>query len=116
MKSNPLGAAVLKAVRVALSALAVLQLTAGATVANAWQNSPSTQTRTPIKHLIVIIGENRSFDHVFATYVPPSGEQVWNLLSEGIIQSDGSPGPNFHKAEQHAATDLSTDAFLLSPE
>ena len=25
---------------------------------------------TPIKHVIVIIGENRSFDHVFATYVP----------------------------------------------
>ncbi len=115
MKSNPLGAATLKAVRVALSTVAMLQLTAGATVANAWQNSAGAQTRTPIKHLIVIIGENRSFDHVFATYVPPSGQQVWNLLSEGIVQSDGSPGPNFHKAEQHAATDLSTDAFLLSP-
>ena len=28
------------------------------------------QTATPIKHVIVIIGENRSFDHVFATYKP----------------------------------------------
>src|SRR5580658_3541040 len=27
-------------------------------------------TRTPIKHVLVIIGENRSFDHVFATYKP----------------------------------------------
>ena len=24
---------------------------------------------TPIKQLIIIIGENRSFDHVFATYI-----------------------------------------------
>jgi len=27
------------------------------------------RTATPIKHLIIIIGENRSFDHVFATYI-----------------------------------------------
>ena len=27
-------------------------------------------TTTPIKHVIVIIGENRTFDHVFATYQP----------------------------------------------
>jgi phospholipase C len=25
---------------------------------------------TPIKHVIVMIGENRSFDHVFGTYQP----------------------------------------------
>jgi len=30
-------------------------------------------TRTPIKHAIVIIGENRTFDHVFATYIPRRG-------------------------------------------
>ena len=30
----------------------------------------SSQTTSPIKHVIVIIGENRSFDHVFATYKP----------------------------------------------
>ena len=27
-------------------------------------------TRTPIKHVIIIIGENRTFDHIFATYTP----------------------------------------------
>ncbi len=43
--------------------------------------------------MIVIIGENRSFDHVFATYKPKNGETVWNLLSKGIIKSDGTPGP-----------------------
>jgi phospholipase C len=63
----------------------------------------------------VIIGENRSFDHVFATYVPKRGEHVWNLLSEGIIKADGTPGPNFDKAEQKAAYDEAPDAFLLSP-
>jgi len=39
-------------------------------------------TRTPIKHLIVVVGENHSFDNVFATYTPPNPTQhVWNLLS-----------------------------------
>jgi len=28
------------------------------------------KTQTPIQHVIVIIGENRTFDHVFATYKP----------------------------------------------
>jgi phospholipase C len=58
-------------------------------------------TATPIKHVIIIVGENRSFDHLFATYVPKSkSEKVLNLLSEGIINADGSPGPNFAKAHQ----------------
>src|SRR5258708_31818621 len=34
------------------------------------------RTRTQIKHLIVLIGENRSFDNVFATYVPPWRQSV----------------------------------------
>jgi len=41
-------------------------------------------TATPIKHVIVIIGENRTFDNIFATYVPKHGT-VSNLLSRGII-------------------------------
>src|SRR5690349_11351268 len=36
---------------------------------------------TPVKHVIVVIGENRTFDHVFATYVPRGGDRVSNLLS-----------------------------------
>jgi phospholipase C len=31
-------------------------------------SSAAFPTRTPIKHLVVIFGENRSFDHYFATY------------------------------------------------
>jgi phospholipase C len=109
----------LKTARSGLVSAAILQLALGNTFAGAASPKSSqnrdNQTVTPIKHVIVIIGENRSFDHVFATYVPKSGQTVWNLLSEGIIKADGSPGPNFSKAQQFAATDTTNDAFLLSP-
>jgi phospholipase C len=60
------------------------------------------KTATPIKHVIIIVGENRSFDHLFAIYVPQrKDERVLNLLSEGIINADGTPGPNFAKAHQY---------------
>jgi phospholipase C len=49
-------------------------------------------TASPIEHVVVIIGENRTFDHLFATYVPPPGQSVWNLLSKGIITAGGSRG------------------------
>jgi phospholipase C len=65
-------------------------------------------TATPIKHIILIIGENRSFDHVYATYVPKNGESVDNLLSKGIINADGSPGENFSAAAQSSAVDTTT--------
>src|SRR5689334_10661227 len=42
-------------------------------------------TATPIKHVIVLIGENRTFDHLFATYAPRGKEFVSNLLSKGIV-------------------------------
>jgi phospholipase C len=70
------------------------------------------KTTTPIKHVIIIIGENRSFDHVFATYVPKKGS-VDNLLSKGIIEADGSPGPNIGLAEQYSAVDETT--FSIAP-
>src|SRR5260370_36434447 len=60
-------------------------------------------TATPIKHVIVIVGENRSFDHLFATYVPRPGETVNNLLAEGIINADGTPGANYSQATQFLA-------------
>jgi phospholipase C len=70
-------------------------------------------TRTPIKHVLYIIGENRTFDHVFGTFVPNPGQSVWNLLSEGIVNADGTPGPNFSKARQWMATD--TDTYRIDP-
>jgi phospholipase C len=104
--------------RSGLVSAAILQLAIGNTFAGAASpnaKSRDNDTSSPIKHVIVIIGENRSFDHVFATYVPKKGETVWNLLSEGIIKADGTPGPNFDKAEQKAAYDETSDGYLLSP-
>ena len=82
----------LQGCRLTLSALALGQFTAGPVLADDFgQHGGSSQARTPIKHVIVIIGENRSFDHVFATYVPSRpGESVMNLLSQGIIRLDHS--------------------------
>jgi phospholipase C len=71
-------------------------------------------TTTPIKHVIIIVGENRTFDHLFATYVSPSHESVWSLLSQGIITAKGTPGPNFSKAKQMQASDTTT--FSISPK
>lgn len=70
-------------------------------------------TATPIKHVIILYGENRSFDHLYATYSSPSGDKVNNLLSQGIVNEDGTPGPNFSKATQYKATD--TDIYSISP-
>ena len=65
------------------------------------KTADSIKTETPIKHVIIIVGENRSFDHIFATYEPKNrDEKVLNLLSERIINQDGTPGPNFAKAHQ----------------
>jgi phospholipase C len=72
------------------------------------------KTETPIKHVIVLIGENRTFDHVFATYVSPSGDSVSNLLSKGIIKADGSPGPHFGKAAQFQAVPPFRTKFFIS--
>jgi phospholipase C len=74
----------------------------------------SGKTTTPIKHVILIIGENRTFDHVFATYKPRAGQTVHNLLSEGIVNADGTPGPNVALAQQWKATD--TTVFSPSPK
>jgi phospholipase C len=74
-----------------------------------------SKTATPIKHVIVIIGENRTFDHVFATYKPKEGESVSNLLSKRIIKADGTPGKKFSLARQSSADDSSADGFQLSP-
>jgi phospholipase C len=70
-------------------------------------------TATPIQHVIVIIGENRTFDHVFATYQPPAGQKVDNLLSKGIINADGTPGPHFKLGAQFKASD--TSRYEMSP-
>ena len=72
------------------------------------------QTASPIKHIIYIVGENRSFDNIYATYQPKNGQKIWNLLSEGIVNADGTPGKNFALGRQFQATS-SNGQFFLSP-
>jgi phospholipase C len=73
------------------------------------------ETKTPIEHVVIIIGENRSFDHLFATYVPRQGESVWNLLSKGIITAEGTPGPHFGLAKQYQGVLQAPSKFSLTP-
>jgi phospholipase C len=83
-----------------LSAILCLGVTLSSQSASVDVTADQQPTASPIKHVIVLIGENRSFDHVYATYVPRSGDSIKNLLSEGIVNADGSPGPNFSLARQ----------------
>jgi phospholipase C len=96
----------------AINTMAPMAAIAASTSADTGANDGNTTT--PIKHVIVIIGENRTFDHLFATYQPVNqGESVLNLLSEGIINADGTPGPNYKNATQYQA--LNTTLYQISP-
>jgi len=96
----------LHCVRASFVAVVMFQLSLGGPLATSlWADDDHEhrRTATPIKHVIVLIGENRTFDHLFATYVPRRGESVSNLLSKGIINADGTPGSHFERAQQYQA-------------
>jgi phospholipase C len=96
-----------------LSSVATAALIANVALPVTQAKANDNATVSPIKHVIIIIGENRSFDHVFATYKPVSGDKVLNLLSEGIVKADGSPGPNYGAALQYSAQDY--NKYKLNP-
>ncbi|EWT02563.1 phospholipase C [Intrasporangium oryzae NRRL B-24470] len=73
---------------VAALALAGAALTAG----QAGALPEASATRTPIKHVVVIFGENISFDHYFATY-----PQAANVAGE-TLQGGSTPAPAFTAA------------------
>jgi phospholipase C len=102
-----------RAVAAAIAASLASQPITNAMADTSRKHRDDGNTASPIKHVIVIIGENRSFDHVFATYQPGRGEHVDNLLSKGIINIDGSPGPNYALATQYTAVD--NDTYSISP-
>jgi phospholipase C len=106
----------LHGLRVAFVAVTVFQFSLGGPLAGTLQAQEHEKdtTRTPIKHLIVLIGENRTFDHVFATYVPNGKDSVSNLLSEGIITAEGKPGKHFSKAAQFQAVAPFKTKFFIS--
>ena len=92
----------------ASTAVGLVIMQAGLAGANGYSNNPNRDpnaypTSTPIKHLVIIYGENVSFDHYFATYpsaTNPSGEPYFvgkqttptvNGLAGGLLTAN----PNF---------------------
>jgi phospholipase C len=71
------------------------------------------QTNSPIEHVIVIVGENHTFDNVFGGYILRAGQTIWNLLSQDIIDGEGKPGRNFKLAQQKKADPKG--AYSLDP-
>ena len=61
-------------------------------MANAADAALALPTRTPIKRLIVMVGENATFDTLFGTYQPPRGVSIRELLSQHIVNADGTTG------------------------
>lgn len=68
--------------------------------------------RSPIEHVIVVVGENHTFDNVFGVYRPRHGK-IWNLLSQHIVKEDGTPGHRFGLAAQSIANGGS--AYSIDP-
>jgi phospholipase C len=105
--------------RVSLAILTALPFSGGGTLTYAAppdkDKDHQKDGKTPIKHVIVIVGENRSFDHIFATYKPKAGESVDNLLSKHIVNEDGTPGPKHWLAQQYSADITGAAEFQLSP-
>ena len=103
----------LRGTRANLATLALVQILM--TPAVQAQATTAPEPKTPIQHVIIIVGENRTFDHLFATYKPHHGNTVNNLLSEKIVHQDGKPGPNYAKAAQRSADVTGSATFELSP-
>ena len=98
-------------IRTAAIVIGAIALAVAACTAMDQQAPPVT--KTPIRHLIVVVGENMSFDNLYGTYEPAPGQTVANLLSKGIVKRDGSPGPHFALAAQRLAT--VRERYLVTP-
>jgi phospholipase C len=104
----------LRGLRVGFFAVTVFQFSLGGPLVGSLQAQEKVHTRSPIKHVIVLIGENRTFDHLFATYVPKSEDSVSNLLYKGIVKADGTPGKHFSKAAQFQAVAPFKTKYFIS--
>ena len=116
MSLKKTAATVLQGARLCLATLALAQFGLLGPFASSVQAHEEGRSKTPIKHVIIIVGENRTFDHIFATYQPKGGESVDNLLSKGIVNPDGTPGPNFKLSYQFSADATDGPLFQLSPK
>jgi phospholipase C len=78
-------AAVLAAGALGASAIGISVSAASSGSDNSGDPAAAYATTTPIKHLVVIYGENVSFDHYFATYpnaLNPAGEPQFHALPD----------------------------------
>lgn len=98
---------------VSIPATGTLPAPVPATAATSLAALNAGPTTTAIQNVIVIVGENQTFDAVFATYQAASGQTVKNLLSQGIINADGTPGPKFSLAAQSQGT--TQTAYTINP-
>ncbi|MGH8781759.1 phospholipase C [Paraburkholderia sp.] len=86
-----------------LTGLALALYACGSDNVNHVSTQDAQNTATPIKHLVVIYGENVSFDHYFATYpsaTNPSGEPTFSAASgtptiNGLTGALLTANPNF---------------------
>jgi phospholipase C len=108
-RKNALGRKLGAQIGAIIAAIGPLPANAGADQAPAL-----VRTTTPIKHVIVVIAENSSFDHAFGTFRPRPGQFVGNLLSRGIVNENGAPGPNAKKATQFTVAPQPT-YFISAP-
>jgi acid phosphatase len=81
----------------------------------AGQHQEHKKTATPIEHLIVIVGENHTFDNIYGAYQPKKGQKISNLLAKGIINANGTPGLKFALSAQQEAIDTNSDGYSISP-
>lgn len=115
MSAIKLSSKLLHGARTGLALFAMAQFSLFGPLASNAQAQEESNTRTPIKHVLIIVGENRTFDHIFATYVPREGERVENLLSKHIVTEKGTPGRDFSLAAQYSADVTGSTTFELSP-
>src|ERR1700682_3726885 len=96
-------------IAVGIASALLIGATAGAQVVDR-----SNVTTTPIKHVIIVVGENHTFANLLGTYKPKQGQHVANLLSKASVQANGTPGRHCDPALQLIGTD--TDKYHASPE
>ncbi len=86
---------------------------ASARIATVADTASAAPTATPIQHVIVIVGENHTFDNIYATYKAPAGPDHQGPAVRGHRQGQRRPGPERGLARQWTATD--TTGGILRP-
>src|ERR1700712_437657 len=98
--------------RVGAAAVAVAAIVAAGaiTLPTIAQADPSTETTTPIKHVVVLFDENESYDHYFGTYPTAANTDGTtfiaaagtpsnsNLVSSGALTSNANAVAPFRLA------------------